>query len=132
MNSCVLVGRITKDPERRVAQNGTTCTMFQLAVDRGAKGKNGEKLVDFIPCSAWAIGAEYICKYVKKGDMLALQGKIQTRSSVDQQGQSRFIVELVVAQVNILNPKPVERPKVEEPEKPKYDLDDEDHAGLPF
>ena len=70
MNNVSLVGRLTKDPERRQAKNGTSCCMFQLAVDRGLRSASGDKVVDFIPCSAWAVSCDFLCKYAHKGDML--------------------------------------------------------------
>ena len=109
MNSVTLVGRITKDPERRVSRNGTTCTLFQLAVYRGVKSSQGDQITDFVPCSAWSVTAEYLCKYAKKGDMIACKGKIQTRTAQNQDGTTVFIVEVVCEELQILNPKPQER-----------------------
>lgn len=127
MNNVSLVGRITKDPERRQARNGTSCVLFQIAVNRGIKNQNGENVVDFVPCSAWALTSEYLCKYVKKGDMLSIIGKIQTRTSQEPNGMTKFIVEVVVSNLAILNPKPVERTaQAVKPEEEDY------NEGLPF
>lgn len=132
MNNVSLVGRITKDPEKRMSKNGTACCMFQLAVDRGIKSSSGERVVDFVPCSAWALSCEYLCKFCKKGDMLSVMGQIQTRSSIEPNGQTRFIVEVIVSKLQILNPKPLERlrevPKQEEPEV----KEEENYSDLPF
>ena len=130
MNNVTLVGRITKDPERRVSKNGTTCSLFQLAVYRGVKTSQGDPVTDFVPCSVWAINAEYLCKYCKKGDMLAVKGRIQTRTGTSPSGESIFIVEVVCEQVQILNPRPVAR---EEPkEEPTKEEDGDLYEGLPF
>lgn len=110
MNNVSLVGRLTKDPEKRNAKNGTPCCLFQLAVNRGIKQANGDPYVDFVPCSAWAFSCDFLCKYAKKGDMISLTGRIQTRSSVEPTGQTRFIVEVLVTGLAILNPKPLDRP----------------------
>lgn len=127
MNNVSLVGRITKDPERRQARNGNSCVLFQIAVNRGIKNQNGENVVDFVPCSAWALTSEYLCKYVKKGDMLSIIGKIQTRTSQEPNGMTRFIVEVVVSNLAILNPKPVERTaQAVKPEEEDY------NEGLPL
>lgn len=109
MNNVSLVGRLSKDPEKRDTQNGSVCTMFQLCVQRGVRGADGNQVVDWIPCTAFAITCEYICKYAKKGDMLSIVGKIQTRVKRDSNGASTLYVEVVVSAVSILNPKPVER-----------------------
>ena len=131
MNNVSLVGRLTKDPEKRSARNGTSCCMFQLAVDRGIRSASGEKLVDFIPCSAWAVSCEYLCKYCKKGDMLSIIGKIQTRSSVEPNGTTKFIVEVIVTTLQILNPKPLERPREPQREEPEA-KEEENYSDLPF
>lgn len=110
MNNVSLVGRLTKDPEKRNAKNGTPCCLFQLAVNRGIKQANGDPYVDFVPCTAWAYSCEFLCKYAKKGDMISLTGRIQTRSSMEPNGQTRFIVEVLVTGLQILNPKPLDRP----------------------
>lgn len=130
MNNVSLVGRLTKDPERRQAKNGTSCCMFQLAVDRGLRSASGDKVVDFIPCSAWSVSCEFLCKYAHKGDMLSLTGRIQTRSSVEPNGTTRFIVEVIVLGLAILNPRPQERPEPKK-EPPKEEGEDYD-SGLPW
>ena len=76
INSCVLVGRVTKDVQERRTQNGTPVVSFTLAVDRRKK----EDGADFIPCIAWDKAAETIARYVHKGDLFGLTGYIQTRS----------------------------------------------------
>ena len=130
MNNVSLVGRLTKDPEKRSAKNGTSCCMFQLAVDRGLRSASGDKVVDFIPCSAWSVSCDFLCKYAHKGDMLSLTGRIQTRSSVEPNGTTRFIVEVIVTGLTILNPRPQERPEPKK-ERPKEE-EEEDYSGLPF
>lgn len=127
MNNVSLVGRLTKDPEKRTARNGTSCCLFQLAVSRGVKSQAGESIVDFIPCSAWALSSEYLTKYAKKGDMLAVSGKITTRTSQEPNGMTRFIVEVLVSGLAILNPKPVDRQQT-----PVQQTPEDDNEGLPF
>lgn len=126
MNNVSLVGRLTKDPEVRQARNGNACLLFQLAVDRGVRSNSGEKLVDFVPCSAWSMIADYIGRYAKKGDLLSVIGKIQTRQQVTQNGNTEFRVEVVLSFVTLLNPRPQER-VVQAPIP-----DPEDDDGLPF
>lgn len=136
MNNVSLVGRLAREPEMRPTQQGISQTMFQLCVERGVRSASGEKIVDWIPCTAFAITCEYICKYAHKGDMLSVIGKIQTRTRRDNNGASTLIVEVVVSAVNILNPKPQvqtvsEKVRQDNFSNPVY-VDDEDHEGLPF
>lgn len=143
MNNVSLVGRLSKDPIRKEAKNGVAVTMFQLCVERGVRTTSGEKVVDWIPCTAFAIPCEYICKYAHKGDMLSVIGKIQTRTARDENNSSIFIVEVVINAVNILNPKPQVQTVAPQSAYPNpgynnnqnnnnYELDDEDHQGVPF
>lgn len=113
MNNVSLVGRLTKDPELKQARNGTSCCQFQLCVDRGVRNASGERVVDFVPCSVFALQCEFLCRYAKKGNMISLTGKIQTRISQEPTGATRFIVEVVVSSLYILNPMPQEIQKVQ-------------------
>lgn len=143
MNSVCMTGRITKDPEIRHTQNQIACLMFTLAVDRGYKDAQGNKLSDFIPCVAWNSKAEFISKYVKKGNMLEVTGTIQSRMYQNQQGENRVLIEVILDSVSNLTPKPKEEvpapqepsrfnPTYQKPEQKKtqeFIIDDED---LPF
>ena len=96
MNKAMLVGRLTKDPEIKMTSNQTKFCQFTLAVDRRFKDANGQRQADFINCLAWRQTAEFIVKYFKKGNKIGVVGSIQTRSYDDQNGQKRFITEVVV------------------------------------
>lgn len=96
MNKVELVGRLTKDPEIKMTSNQTKFCQFTLAVDRRFKDQNGQRQADFINCLAWRQTAEFIAKYFKKGNRIGVVGSIQTRSYDDQNGQKRFITEVVV------------------------------------
>ena len=118
MNNVSLTGRITKDPEIRYTQNQIACLMFTLAVDRGYKDAQGNKLSDFIPCVAWNSQAEFISKYVKKGNMLEVTGTIQSRMYQNQQGENRVVIEVILDSVSNLTPKPKEEvPAPQEPSR---------------
>ena len=80
LNKAILIGRLTKDPETKYAQNGTAVTNFTLAVDRTFKNKDGQKEADFIPVVSWRKTAELCEKYLSKGSQVAVSGRIQTRS----------------------------------------------------
>ena len=135
MNNVSMTGRITKDPEIRYTQNQVPCVMFSLAVDRGYKDKDGNRQSDFIPCVAWNSQAEFISKYVKKGNMLEVTGTIQSRMYQTQQGENRVVIEVVLNSVSNLTPKPKEEaPTPQEPTK--FSKNDEqlqfDDSDLPF
>lgn len=104
MNRVNLTGRITRDPEVR---NGASSSFvgFSLAVDRGYKDANGQRSADFINCIAFRSQADFIGRYVKKGNMLAIEGRLQTRSYQDQNGQNRQVMEVVVDNVENLTPR---------------------------
>lgn len=108
MNKVCLTGRITKDVELRATQNGTAYTMFTIAVDRQFKDANGQKQTDFISCVAWNNQADFMSRYIKKGNMLELTGSIQTRTYQTQQNETRAITEVIIDSVSNLTPKPQE------------------------
>lgn len=93
MNKVILMGRLTKDPEIRYTQNNTPVCNFTLAVDRRF---SKEKQADFINCQAWQKTAEFISKYFQKGSMIAVVGRIQTRTWEDNEGKKRYITEVIV------------------------------------
>jgi len=110
INNVVLVGRITKDPELRTISSGSTTVSFTVAIDRpftsnGANGQPGERQADFINCVAWNAQANFLANYVKKGYMVGVEGRISTRSYQDQQGQTRYVTEVVANRVQNLQPR---------------------------
>ena len=96
MNKVELVGRLTKEPELKLTSNQTQVCNFTVAVDRRFKDANGQRQADFINCIAWKQTAVFIQKYFHKGNRIAVVGSIQTRSYDDQNGQKRFVTEVVV------------------------------------
>ena len=96
MNKVELVGRLTKDPEVKLTSNQTQFCNFTVAVDRRFKDANGQRQADFISCVAWRQTASFIQKYFRKGSRIGLVGSIQTRNYEDQNGQKRYITEVVV------------------------------------
>ena len=125
MNQCYLIGRLTKDAEVRVnAQDNTKImVMFSIAVNREYKDQNGQTPVDFINCQAYGSPAQVINKYTKKGDKVALMGRIQTRSYQAQDGTNRNVVEVLVEKVELLEPvsQPNQdaRQQPQQPQQPK-------------
>lgn len=108
MNSVNLTGRITKDVELKTTPSDNKVVSFILAVDRGYKDKDGNKLSDFVPCIAWNNQADFMSKYVKKGNLLEITGTIQVRNYTTSQNENRTLVEVVVDSLSNLTPKPKE------------------------
>ena len=147
MNSVAIVGRITREAEIRYGQNQTAVCGFNVAVNRPYKNAQGQYDADFIPCVAIGTSAEFMCKYVRKGDLLSITGRIQTRTYQDQNGQNRAVTEVVVDKVNDLSPKPVDNPNAipnkqtkpkpqpntqPNPQQNSFGLDNEEEDTLPW
>lgn len=96
MNLVALIGRLTADPELRYTPSGVAVTSFTIAVDRRFKNEAGEKQTDFFDCVAWRQRAEFASNYLVKGQRIAIQGSLQQRSWVQQDGQKRSKVEVMV------------------------------------
>ena len=109
MNKCVLIGRITKDPEINYTPSGIAVVVFSLAVDRDYKDQNGNTPTDFISCVAWRQQAEFIANYIKKGYMIAISGSLQVRTYQAQNGDNRLVTEVIVDSVKNLTPKEPEQ-----------------------
>lgn len=105
LNRVVLIGRLTKDPELRYTQNGVAVASFTLAVDRAYKNAQGEKETDFIPCVVFRQLAELCANYLSKGKLAAVDGRIQVRSYEGQDGQRRWVTEVLGENVRFLSPK---------------------------
>ena len=96
MNAVCLLGRLTATPEQKTTTNGVSVTSFTVAVDRTYQPKGAERQTDFINCVAWRNTAEFICRYFQKGQRIALQGSLQSRSYTDKSGNNRTVFEVVV------------------------------------
>ena len=102
INNVTLVGRITKDPELRKTTNDKSTVSFTLACNRKFTQQDNAQQADFINCVAWRQGAEFMANYVKQGDMLGVEGRIQTRSYKDQNDKTVYVTEVVCDSVQIL------------------------------
>lgn len=100
INNVVLMGRLVSDPELRTTPAGNSVTAFSIAVDRDYVKAGTERQADFIDIVAWRNTAEFICKYFQKGQMIAIQGYIQTRTYTDKQGNNRKAVEVLAERVS--------------------------------
>ena len=104
MNKTILVGRITKEPELKKTTSGFSTLGFTLAVNRTFK-KEGQPDADFISCVALGKTAEFIANYVKKGTLLGVEGRIQTRNYKDQNDRTVYVTEVVCDSVQVLESK---------------------------
>lgn len=104
INSVVLMGRLTYEPELRTTPSGVSVIRFQLAVDR-RYSKGEEKQADFIDCTAWRQTAEFVSRYFHKGSMIAVEGAIQTDSYTDKDGNNRKSVTVVANNVSFCGSK---------------------------
>ena len=100
----MLAGRVTKDIELKVTPTGKSVCTFSLAVERKFV-QNGEKITDFINCQLWGKSAETLEKYVKKGMMIGIEGRIQTRKYTNQQGKTVYVTEVVADSFSFLEKK---------------------------
>lgn len=102
MNSTCLVGRLTKDVDLRYTQSNVAVATFTLAVNRAFKNENGDREADFINCVMWRQQAENLANWAKKGALIGVTGRIQTRSYDNQQGQRVYVTEVVAEQFQLL------------------------------
>ena len=103
MNKVVLIGRLTKDPELRFSPGtGIAISRFTIAVNRRKK-EDGTQEADFIPCVAWRKQAENLANYQKKGNQIAVTGRIQTRNYDGKDGIKRYVTEVVAEEVQFLD-----------------------------
>ena len=105
MNKVVLIGRLTRDPELRYTGSNTPVASFTLAVNRPFSNQQGEREADFINVVVWRKQAENVKNYLSQGSQAAVEGRIQTRSYDDQNGQKRYVTEVVADNVEFLGSK---------------------------
>ena len=128
INKIILIGRNTKDIELRQTTSGTSAIEFSVAVRRAFKNVNGEYESNFFNCIAFGKSAETISKYVKKGDQLAIEGRLQTRAYTNRDGKKITVTEIIVENFEFLQTKKQEEPKPIEFE----DADPFKNTDLPF
>lgn len=105
LNRTVLVGRLTKAPELRTTQNGVNVATFTLAVNRTFTNAQGEREADFINVVVFKKQAENVERYLSKGSLAGVDGRLQTRSFENKVGQRVFVTEVLADNVQFLEPK---------------------------
>ena len=111
MNKIVITGRTTADIELKQLTSGTSAIEFSIAVKRAFKNVNGEYKSDFFNCVAFRNTAETISRYVKKGDMVGIEGRLQTRSYTNKEGRKITVTEIIVENFEFLQSKRPEEPR---------------------
>src|SRR5690625_3279234 len=102
LNRVVLVGRLTRDPDLRYTSNGVAVANFTVAANRPFRKEGGEQEADFINCVAWRKAAENLAQYMKKGSMIGVDGRIQTRSYENQEGKMVYVTEVLAENIQFL------------------------------
>ena len=136
INNVTLVGRMTRDAELRYTPQNQAVATFSLAVNRNFKDQNGEYEADFINCVIWRQPAENLATWAKKGALIGITGRIQTRNYENQQGQRVYITEVVAEKFQLLEsqkergnqPQANSQPDFGRQAEP-FDIDDD---SLPF
>lgn len=139
LNKVILIGRLTRDPEMSYTTSGAPKLRFTLAVDRPYKNQQGERSADFIDVACWRQLAEHCNKYLRKGLMTAVVGRLEIRPYEAQDGQKKKIVEIIADEVRFLEwPKDGAAPQQQQQHNSGFedfgkeiDLEDEDN-DLPF
>lgn len=132
LNNVVIMGRLTRDPELRRTQSGTAVTSFTMAVDRDFKSQSGEKETDFIDVVAWRNTGEFAAKYLAKGRMAAVEGRIQVRNWQDKDGNRRKYVEVVADNVYFADSKRDSKPQESRTVDDQEFDEIEDDGDFPF
>jgi len=129
LNQVVIMGRLTHDPDVRVTSNGISVVSFSLAVDRDYKTDSGDREVDFIDVTAWRATADFVGKYLAKGRMVAVTGRLQVRRWRDKDGANRRSVEVVADSVYFADSRKNEQPGQQQPQQQEYQVMIDEQGG---
>jgi len=103
LNRAILIGRLTADPEIRYTPQGVAVTTFRVAVDRPFTNQQGERETDFFPIVTWRKLAEVCANNLNKGRLVAVEGRLQNRSYIAQDGSTRWVTEIVADNIRFLD-----------------------------
>ncbi|WP_210471433.1 single-stranded DNA-binding protein [Sporosarcina sp. 6E9] len=120
INSVVLVGRLTKDPELKYTQGGVAVTRFTLAVNRPFTNQQGQREADFVNCVTWRKQAENTANFLRKGSLTGIEGRIQTSNFEGKDGNRVFMTEVVADSVQFLEPRGANAGRSEEGSNAPY------------
>ena len=105
LNVVAIMGRLAADPQLRQTTTGKNVASFRIACDRGRRDANGQSQADWLDVVAWDRTAEFVCKYFQKGSLIAIDGRLQSRSYQDKNGNNRTAVEVVANNINFAGSK---------------------------
>ena len=108
LNKAILIGNLVADPELKQTPGGVSVCSFRIGVQRRFKDANGAYSSDFINIVAWRQQAEFVSKFFRKGKAICIVGSIQTRDYTDQQGNKRYVTEVVADEVSFVDSKPAD------------------------
>lgn len=100
LNVVAIMGRLAFDPQMRQTTTGKSVATFRIACDRGRKDAHGQMLTDWLDVVAWEKLGDFVCQYFQKGQMIAVTGRLQSRSYQDKNGNNRTVVEIVANSLN--------------------------------
>lgn len=123
MNQVGIVGRLTKDPSMRVMNEGRIHTSFIVAVSRNYKNQKGEIETDFVLCSTWGKPAHNVSKYCAKGSLVAVTGRLQSRSYDKEDGTRIYVTEVLGDQIRFLDKRKSPEENTPQPGVPQNDAD---------
>ena len=123
MNKVIEIGRSVSDVELKQTSSGKSVVEFSIAVKRDFKSANGEYESDFFNCVSYGKTAELISKYVNKGDLIGVEGRLQTRNYTNREGRKIYVTEIVVDNVEFLQSKKQEQETNEEPAEEWEEID---------
>ena len=127
LNKWTGIGRLVRDPEARTTQSGTMVTTFTIAIDRNYTNQQGERETDFISIVTFKGLAETVAKFISKGRLVAVSGRLQIRKYQDKEDKTRYISEIVADEVQFLD-----RAKDGQAEPQEPELEEVDNDVLPF
>lgn len=132
INRFIGVGRLTKNPEFRTTPNGVSVTTFTIAVNRTFTNAQGEREADFINCVTFRKQADNVNKFLSKGSLAGVEGRIQTRSYENNEGRRIFVTEVVADNVQFLDTKKKSDENNEQRQNNPFDNNNEFMEDLPF
>lgn len=130
INSVVIMGRLTYDPELRSTQSGVSVVRFTVACDRSYQKSGEERKADFIDVTAWRQTAEFISRYFHKGSMIAVEGSIQTDNYTDRDGNKRKSFQIVANNVSFCGSKAENGVNTEHGEQPASGYSSADNSDF--
>lgn len=133
MNKVIMIGRIASDPEMKTTAGGVSRCTFRLAVARRFKNADGKHESDFFNASCWRNTAEFVCRYFSKGDAIAVEGSLQTRTYDAQDGTKRYVTEINAEHVEFVGNREARQNQEQPDEQPAQDgFTEVEDEQLPF